>query len=468
MLANNIAPGISISVASGKTLGDKFEAMLAAADKNGDGVIDINEIVEIMEEMLSERSSKRMYRFMAFSALVVVTVLLGALTGIVFGIVQLTKDTKVTSLHNTTYQFLQTKDGRAAVMGGAALDLRNITDRPDGVASRRRLLAERQRRLAEDPASDANADFWDAWIYYGTTSFETVAAGCEMLQQNVVEFPVATPKNAIFVNGLSVSVVKVIDHTGCDTNDARLVSALVLCEDGYTYLVACDEAIGGCDLYQNMVPDQNAVASATQGARRRLLRAHTPMPGAAGGYSLAATRGHFVPVCVGRCSDEELAAGAAVLENRRAGDVQAGDLIAVVAGGNVTPSRALSLATVTHVDLASSRGAFNPYVRGADLLVDGVLASPHSEWLLDWLAPAGLVPYLPYIYEVLLAPVYGLYGMVGPSVAEWLAHGGLHLADVGTASEYGIGYFAVLAGMMVPLAAALATLRPSRICGWRP
>ncbi|KXZ50378.1 hypothetical protein GPECTOR_16g551 [Gonium pectorale] len=176
---------------------------------------------------------------------------------------------------------------------------------------------------------------------------------------------------------------------------------------------------------------------------------------AAGGYSLAATRGHFMPVCVGRCSDEELAAGAAVLEN-----------------SNVTPggsdSLALSLATVTHVDLASARGAFNPYVRGADLLVDGVLASPHSEWLLDWLAPAGLVPYLPCIYEALLAPVYGLYGMVGPTVAEWLAHSGLHLADVGTASEYGIGYFAVLAGMLVPLAAAVTTLRRSPICGWRP
>ncbi|KXZ50379.1 hypothetical protein GPECTOR_16g552 [Gonium pectorale] len=282
------APGISISVARGKTLGDKFEAMLAAADKNGDGVVDIHEIVEVMEDMLNERSSKRMYRFMAISALIVIAVLLGALTGIVFGIVQLTKETKVTSLHNTTYQFLQTKDGRAAVMGGAALDLRNITDRPDGVASRRRLLAERRRRLAEDPASDANADFWDAWIYYGTTSFETVAAGCEMLQQNVVEFPVATPKNAIFVNGLSVSVVKVIDQTGCDASDARLVSALVLCEDGYTYLVACDEAIGGCDLYRNMVPDQNAVASATQAARRRLLRAQPPMSGAGAGVDGAA------------------------------------------------------------------------------------------------------------------------------------------------------------------------------------
>ncbi|KXZ51396.1 hypothetical protein GPECTOR_12g358 [Gonium pectorale] len=166
--------------------------------------------------------------------------------------------------------------------------------------------------------------------------------------------------------------------------------------------------------------------------------------GTASGRTLSATPGHFVPVCVEGCTAEQLAQGAAVMRNRRAGDVRVGDVV-------LTADPSPTFEAVESVEVLTSHGAFNPYVRGADLIVDGVVASPHSDWILDSVAPTWMVPYLPYIYEVLLAPVYGLYCIVGPATAEWLAHG-LALAESGASPASGhAGYWAVLAGMAAPL-----------------
>ena len=52
------------------------------------------------------------------------------------------------------------------------------------------------------------------------------------------------------------------------------------------------------------------------------------------------------------------------------------------------------------------------------LLVDGVLASSHSEWLLDNLVPAGLTPHLPAIYQLLFKPLFWLYKIVGAGVMQ--------------------------------------------------
>ena len=60
-------------------------------------------------------------------------------------------------------------------------------------------------------------------------------------------------------------------------------------------------------------------------------------------------------------------------------------------------------------------------LQGADLVVDGVVASCHSEWFLDALVPASMVRYLPAIYEATLTPVYWLYRLVGAASARWLA-----------------------------------------------
>jgi hypothetical protein len=52
------------------------------------------------------------------------------------------------------------------------------------------------------------------------------------------------------------------------------------------------------------------------------------------------------------------------------------------------------------------------------LIVDGVVVSPHSDWVLDGITPESWRHWLPAVYEVLLAPIYLLYSIVGPRAAE--------------------------------------------------
>lgn len=38
--------------------------------------------------------------------------------------------------------------------------------------------------------------------------------------------------------------------------------------------------------------------------------------------------------------------------------------------------------------------------------MDGVLASSHSDWVLDDVVPPSTVPYLPAIYQTIFRPIY--------------------------------------------------------------
>lgn len=53
------------------------------------------------------------------------------------------------------------------------------------------------------------------------------------------------------------------------------------------------------------------------------------------------------------------------------------------------------------IELEHDWGAYNPYTLEGNLIVDGVLASSHSDWLLDPLMDAlGLTHWLPATYQV--------------------------------------------------------------------
>ncbi|KXZ45742.1 hypothetical protein GPECTOR_51g728 [Gonium pectorale] len=558
----------AVDLADLANVSDKWARLLKSVDSNGDGVIDIAEIVALVEEMRREQSMKRVYRFMTIGLFIVVAVLIGALSGITYGIVELTKEVKVQNTGSANYAFMETRDGKTATVGGVALDLSGLTVRSAN-ASRRSLMAATgfdggRRRLAEDVDTST-------WGYLWTLPYETVAQGCSNLNRNVVDFAVSVPISSIIVNSTKINVVTVLEHSGCDEKNVTLASALLLADNGYTYYVHCDVG-AGCDVwaaitwvYNNATAASNTINDAATSGRRRLLSAATPMDGAAGstggpsdafqgpktvrlrmlrqsggkggrvmpaqsinpnlpdddesaasiasndncfpssatvevlgrgtvrmselqygdlvrsrdrstsavvhrpvflfghreaagarpyvhitaaGRTLAASAGHFVPVCVARCTTWELKEGAAVMENRRAKNVRVGDVVAVMAPGSAAEPE-----TVTDVEVLTDWGAYNPYIRGADLFVDGLLASPHSDWLLDPVAPGWMVPLLPAIYEALLAPVYGLYCAVGPATAEWLAHG-LRLAELGREQHtFFFGYWVVLGSMVAPVAA---------------
>ncbi|PSC74266.1 hypothetical protein C2E20_2665 [Micractinium conductrix] len=108
-----------------------------------------------------------------------------------------------------------------------------------------------------------------------------------------------------------------------------------------------------------------------------------------------------------------------------AGDVQPGMqvLVAAPAGasgngnGSAAAGGALQVAVVTLVWSSFERGLFNPFVYGGTILVDGVLASDQSEWLLDNLVPPAWRPHLPAVYEAILVLGRGAYRVLGPELA---------------------------------------------------
>lgn len=51
----------------------------------------------------------------------------------------------------------------------------------------------------------------------------------------------------------------------------------------------------------------------------------------------------------------------------------------------------------------TKQGLFNPYTLGGDIVVNGALASAHSSWFLDGVAPASMTRHLPAIYQVVSA-----------------------------------------------------------------
>lgn len=58
------------------------------------------------------------------------------------------------------------------------------------------------------------------------------------------------------------------------------------------------------------------------------------------------------------------------------------------------------------------------FLQGGTILVDGVLASDQSEWLLDEVVPASWRPHLPAVYGVLTLPGRLVYRWLGPELTR--------------------------------------------------
>ena len=81
-------------------------------------------------------------------------------------------------------------------------------------------------------------------------------------------------------------------------------------------------------------------------------------------------------------------------------------------GGDGTPPAA----AVLNVELVEERGLYNPYTLGGMIVVDGVIASSHSAWVMDSLMDAvGLTHWVPATYQLLFAPIRALYHILGPA-----------------------------------------------------
>lgn len=117
--------------------------------------------------------------------------------------------------------------------------------------------------------------------------------------------------------------------------------------------------------------------------------------------TIEASPGHFIPASPD-CK--------ASTQHLRASVIQEGMCLLVPQEG---------LVRVAEVSRVIKRGMFNPFTLAGDIVVNGVVASSHSEWFLDELADKfGFSHLLPSIYQVVLAPARGLYHLVGPAAAR--------------------------------------------------
>ena len=75
---------------------------------------------------------------------------------------------------------------------------------------------------------------------------------------------------------------------------------------------------------------------------------------------------------------------------------------------------------VTRVYSSLAKGVFNPYTLTGNIIVDGVVASAHSDWLLDDFCPRRCTGWLPAVYQALFVPGRLLYRALGTVAADVL------------------------------------------------
>lgn len=175
-----------------------------------------------------------------------------------------------------------------------------------------------------------------------------------------------------------------------------------------------------------------------------------------GSKALELTPDHFVPVLPPGAAP----AGPEALSRARmtyARDVREGDVMLVESAGRLRAAAVTSTAEVWRT------GLFNPYTMGGSVVVDGVLASSHSSWLVDGIAARmGVSHLLPSFFQALFAPLRALYAAAGPAFMEVfgdaLAAGALRLEAVLTAPDGPLTAAAAAAGPKVAAAAAVAAV----------
>jgi len=150
------------------------------------------------------------------------------------------------------------------------------------------------------------------------------------------------------------------------------------------------------------------------------------------------SQSHFIPTCKrDPCLWEDR------LE-AYAGKVEVGDRIWVnsPAGLEVKP--------VVKVARVVERGAFNPYTLSGSIVVDGVVASVHSEWILDALIPETWQQWLPALYQGVFFPGRVLYGIVGSPAADALDMNSPQRSPTGHGAKFlsAVG-FVLIVGLMV-------------------
>jgi hypothetical protein len=117
------------------------------------------------------------------------------------------------------------------------------------------------------------------------------------------------------------------------------------------------------------------------------------------GSELRLTADHFIPV-----SSDEIWSHAKMI---RGGDVKADDFVWTMD----KTSKKIESSRVVSTSVQLDFGVYNPYTMNGQIVVDGVVASSHSRWILDSVWPDSLIDssWLPSIYQTIFAPIRWWY-----------------------------------------------------------
>lgn len=98
---------------------------------------------------------------------------------------------------------------------------------------------------------------------------------------------------------------------------------------------------------------------------------------------------------------------------KRAQDIIKGDQMWTYGSGDDILFES-SLNVVTSISQIEKQGLYNPFTLGGTIIVNGVVASTHSDWFLDdFFEALDLVHWLPAVYQMVLLPVRMLYNGLG-------------------------------------------------------
>lgn len=142
----------------------------------------------------------------------------------------------------------------------------------------------------------------------------------------------------------------------------------------------------------------------------------------ASGQVIRLTRRHFIPRCIGTSPRAECDVRVMVA----AEDLQVGDMVGVL--NNVNGTKALKGSCIVAVARVVDVGLYAPLTTGGMVVVDSVVASAHSDFVLDAI---GVSPAWQHsLYQAASALARGVYHVVGAKTAAWLAEPhGLALTD---------------------------------------
>jgi hypothetical protein len=124
---------------------------------------------------------------------------------------------------------------------------------------------------------------------------------------------------------------------------------------------------------------------------------------------------HFIPTAYGSSCSVANPAGCSQLM-KHAQDVHVGDLVWAM---NATTGQ-FQVYVVKQRSVEVRRALYDPFTLSGDLVVNGVLASAHSDWFLDSVMPQSYVSSIPSIYQAVMSPMRAAYHLGGASAVKYL------------------------------------------------